>query len=69
MKIQNKGNNMDLLTLLNFFKERCCTRAQWEIRDVANQMLDIVLNVAPNVFANAGAPCVFGKCPRVSKLS
>ena len=54
---------MNARTLLNFFKERCCSRAQWEIRDVANQMLDIVLNVAPNVFANAGAPCVFGKCP------
>lgn len=54
---------MNARTLLNFFKERCCNRAQWEIRDVANQMLDIVLDVAPNVFSNAGAPCVFGKCP------
>ena len=54
---------MNARTLLNFFKERCCSRAQWEIRDVANQMLDIVLNIAPNVFATAGAPCVFGKCP------
>ena len=54
---------MNARTLLNFFNERCCNRAQWEIRDVANQMLDIVLDVAPNVFANAGAPCTFGKCP------
>ena len=54
---------MNARTLLNFFRERCCTRAQWEIRDVANQMLEIVLDIAPNVFANAGAPCVFGKCP------
>ncbi|MBQ9071746.1 MAG: FAD-dependent thymidylate synthase [Bacilli bacterium] len=54
---------MNARTLLNFFKERCCSRAQWEIRDVADQMLDIVLDIAPNVFANAGAPCVFGKCP------
>ena len=53
---------MNARTLLNFFKERCCTRAQWEIRDVANQKLDLVLEVAPNVFAKAGAPCVFGKC-------
>lgn len=54
---------MNARALLNFFRERCCSRAQWEIRDVANQMLEIVLDVAPNVFANAGAPCVFGKCP------
>lgn len=54
---------MNARTLLNFFKERCCNRAQWEIRDVANQMLDLVLDVAPNVFSKAGAPCTFGKCP------
>ena len=54
---------MNARTLMNFFKERCCNRAQWEIRDVANQMLDIVLDVAPNIFAKAGAPCTFGKCP------
>jgi len=54
---------MNARTLLNFFKERCCSRAQWEIREVANQMLDLVLEVAPNVFSKAGAPCVFGNCP------
>jgi len=54
---------MNARTLLNFFRERCCSRAQWEIRDVANQMLDLVLEVAPNVFSKAGAPCVFGNCP------
>ena len=26
-------------SLLNFFSHRCCNRAQWEIRDVACQML------------------------------
>ena len=57
---------MNARTLLNFFKERCCNRAQWEIREVANQMLDLVLDVAPNVFKYAGAPCVFGKCPEGS---
>ena len=54
---------MNARSLLNFFKERCCNRAQWEIRDVANQMLDLVLPIAPNIFSKAGAPCVFGKCP------
>jgi len=53
---------MNARSLMNFFKERCCNRAQWEIRDVANQMLDLVLEVAPNVFNKAGAPCAFGPC-------
>ncbi len=53
---------MNARELLHFFRERCCTRAQWEIREVANQMLDLCLEVAPTVFKKAGAPCVFGKC-------
>lgn len=53
---------MDARNLLNFFKERCCSRAQWEIREVANQMLDACLDVAPHLFAKAGATCAFGKC-------
>ena len=54
---------MDARNLINFFEKRCCNRAQWEVREVANQMLDLVLEVAPNLFAKAGAKCVFGKCP------
>ena len=53
---------MDARNLTNFFKERCCMRAQWEIREVANQMLDACLEVAPHLFAKAGASCTFGKC-------
>lgn len=58
---------MNARSLLNFFNERCCNRAQWEIRDVANQMLDLVLEVSPHVFEHAGAPCVFGTCPEGAK--
>lgn len=54
---------MDARNLINFFEKRCCNRAQWEVREVANQMLDLVLEVAPNLFAKAGAKCVFDKCP------
>ena len=53
---------MDVRNLLNFFRERCCNRAQWEIRDVANQMLDICLEKAPLLFKKAGPTCAFGKC-------
>lgn len=50
-------------SLMNFFRHRCCNRAQWEIRDVADQMLSLVTEVAPNLFKTAGPPCVCGGCP------
>ena len=49
-------------SLLNFFSHRCCQRAQWEIREVSTEMLKIVKNIAPNIFAFAGPPCVKGPC-------
>lgn len=45
-------------SLLNFFSLRCCTRAQWEIRALANEMLRQVKDVAPVIFENAGPTCV-----------
>lgn len=53
---------MNARSLLNFFNLRLCNRAQWEIRKVANLMLDLVMDYAPHIFAKAGAPCTFGKC-------
>lgn len=54
---------MNARSLHNFFKHRCCARAQWEIQDVANQMLELVCKVAPNLFKNAGPSCLNGPCP------
>lgn len=54
---------MNARSLLNFFRHRCCNRAQWEIRDVAAQMLRLVSEVAPEVFKKAGPPCLYGSCP------
>ena len=54
---------MNARSLMNFFRHRCCNRAQWEIKDVADQMLALVLQVAPNLFKNAGPACVSGPCP------
>lgn len=45
-------------SLLNFFRLRCCRRAQWEIREAANLMLEEVRKVAPVLFAKAGPSCV-----------
>jgi len=54
---------MNARSLKNFFEHRCCNRAQWEIRDVANQMLALVKGVAPELFELCGPPCVRGGCP------
>jgi thymidylate synthase (FAD) len=44
-------------SLLNFFELRLCTRAQWEIRNLAQLMLQEVRRVAPNIFSTAGPTC------------
>ncbi len=54
---------MNARSLLNFFRHRCCNRAQWEIKAVADEMLRLVCEVAPNLFKNAGPSCVNGACP------
>lgn len=54
-------------SLLNFFSLRCCTRAQWEIRALANEMLRQCQEVAPVIFENAGPTCVSeGVCHEVA---
>lgn len=54
---------MNARSLYNFFSHRCCNRAQWEIQEVAIQMLRLVRGVAPNLFSHCGPPCVRGGCP------
>lgn len=49
--------SMDARSLMNFFTLRCCSRAQWEIRELANRMLAEVKTAAPIIFENAGARC------------
>ena len=54
---------MNARSLMNFFSLRCCNRAQWEIREVASEMLRLCCQVAPTLFKNAGPSCVrTGKC-------
>jgi thymidylate synthase (FAD) len=54
---------MNARTLLHFFNLRCCNRAQWEIRQMAEKMLEQVKEVAPILFKNAGPRCLNGHCP------
>lgn len=53
---------MNVRSLFNFFNERCCMRAQWEIRELATQMLLQCREIAPIIFKYAGPSCLFGKC-------
>lgn len=57
---------MNARSLINFFHHRCCNRAQWEIRDVAQEMLRLCREVAPSLFAHAGPSCLNGPCPEGS---
>jgi len=54
---------MNARELLHFFKVRCCNRAQWEIRELATEMLKLVKKIAPRLFKNAGPACITEKCP------
>ena len=58
---------MNARSLRHFFRLRCCNRAQWEIRDVARQMLLLVRDAAPHLFAGAGPACLCGPCPEGAK--
>jgi len=54
---------MNARELLHFFKQRCCNRAQWEIRRMAEEMLKLVKKIAPTVFEKAGPACLYAPCP------
>jgi len=54
---------MNARELRHFFNLRCCARAQWEIREVAVEMLKQAKKVAPALFENCGPTCVeLGYC-------
>ncbi len=53
---------MNARSLINFFKLRCCNRAQWEIKALAIEMYKLCYKAAPSLFGNAGASCCKGVC-------
>lgn len=64
------GHVVDLLLTMNarelllFSKLRTCTRAQWEIRAVARQMVAELRAVSPKIFNGYGPSCaITGRCP------
>ena len=58
---------MNARELLHFFSLRCCNRAQWEIREMADRMLEICREQSPVIFREAGPPCIRGPCPEGKK--
>jgi len=55
---------MNARELRHFFNLRCCARSQWEIREVAIEMLRQAKKATPTLFENAGPSCVeLGYCP------
>lgn len=67
------GNVMNIMTTINarelmhFIKLRACDRAQWEIRDIAIDMLKLLRSSFPELFNCFGPSCfVTGICPEGS---
>ncbi len=55
---------LDGRSLIHLFGLRLCTRAQWEIRGMVEEMLRQVKEAEPVLFASAGPYCVqLGRCP------
>jgi thymidylate synthase (FAD) len=61
---------MNCRALRHFFHLRCCNRAQWEIRAMADAMLAICKDKLPAIFGNAGARCEeLGFCPESERFA
>jgi thymidylate synthase (FAD) len=54
---------MNARELLHFFRVRCCNRAQWEIRQMAEEMLKLAKKASPVIFEKAGPGCLYAPCP------
>ncbi len=58
---------MNVRELRHFFGLRMCSRAQWEIRELATRMHRLCMEVAPALFSDAGPGCLRGACPEGAK--
>lgn len=64
------GNVCNVMTTMNgrtlewISRMRCCTKAQWEIRNIANEMIDLVKDNSPYIYKTLGPTCkVLNYCP------
>ena len=58
---------MNVRELRHFFSLRMCSRAQWEIRKMAEEMFRLCFETAPSLVMTAGPACIRGKCPEGEK--
>lgn len=58
---------MNIREIRHFLSLRCCRRAQWEIRELADEVLRQAREVLPEFFKDAGPGCVRGACPEGKK--
>lgn len=55
--------SMNLRQIIHFMRLRTCRRAQWEIRDLAWDMLNALRDIEHEIFEGIGPSCVYGPCP------
>ncbi|MEG0978737.1 MAG: FAD-dependent thymidylate synthase [Oscillospiraceae bacterium] len=70
------GSTLDLVATINarelmlLLRLRTCTRAQWEIREYAIEMLVLLRKVAPSIFNLYGPSCyLLGACSESAKFT
>ena len=54
---------MNFRTLINFIQHRACQRAQWEIRELAIEMIRLLKPVLPKLSLLLAPKCCTSKCP------
>ena len=54
---------MNARELMHFLRLRLCRRAQWEIREVAIRVGEILSEIVPSVFRLSAPSCAYGPCP------
>ena len=54
--------SMSALDLIEFFSLRLCSRAPWEVRELAGEMLLLLKTAAPLIFEGVGPACMEGVC-------
>lgn len=60
----NVSTNINGRELMLMSRLRCCNRAQWEVRELLNEMVKLVQNESAIYGEYLGAPCAIeGKCP------
>lgn len=53
-------------SLKNFLSLRMCNKAQWEIRELADEMYKLVCEHTPQVAEYMGPPCWFDRCKELN---